>query len=71
MNKMNVFFLVIVAVVMSFGAGYWVSNTKLPDQSAETPSQPAERTALFYRNPMNPAITSPVFMQDDMGMDHS
>lgn len=24
----------------------------------------------FYRNPMNPAITSPVFMKDDMGMDY-
>lgn len=70
MNKMNVFFLVIVTVVMGFAAGYWVFNTKLPDQSAETSSQSAERTALFYRNPMNPAITSPVFMQDDMGMDY-
>ena len=29
-----------------------------------------EDKPLFYRNPMNPAITSPVFMQDDMGMDY-
>ncbi|NOY61707.1 MAG: efflux RND transporter periplasmic adaptor subunit [Gammaproteobacteria bacterium] len=33
-----------------------------------TPS--TQRKVLFYRNPMNPAITSPVFMQDDMGMDY-
>ncbi|MDQ6989437.1 MAG: efflux RND transporter periplasmic adaptor subunit [Mariprofundaceae bacterium] len=25
---------------------------------------------LFYRNPMNPNITSPVFTQDEMGMDY-
>ena len=25
---------------------------------------------LFYRNPMNPSITSPVFRKDGMGMDY-
>ena len=30
----------------------------------------AERKILFYRNPMNPKITSPVFMKDSMGMDY-
>jgi Cu(I)/Ag(I) efflux system membrane fusion protein len=30
----------------------------------------AERKVLFYRNPMNPAITSPVPAQDEMGMDY-
>ncbi|MBF0118982.1 MAG: efflux RND transporter periplasmic adaptor subunit [Desulfobacterales bacterium] len=29
-----------------------------------------ERKLLFYRNPMNPAITSPVFAKDEMGMDY-
>lgn len=29
-----------------------------------------EREVLFYRNPMNPAITSPVPAQDEMGMDY-
>lgn len=29
-----------------------------------------ERTPLFYRNPMNPAITSPVPAKDSMGMDY-
>jgi membrane fusion protein, copper/silver efflux system len=28
------------------------------------------RKALYYRNPMNPAITSPTFMKDSMGMDY-
>ncbi|MBP7845709.1 MAG: HlyD family efflux transporter periplasmic adaptor subunit [Proteobacteria bacterium] len=30
----------------------------------------ASKKIKFYRNPMNPAITSPVFMKDDMGMDY-
>lgn len=29
-----------------------------------------QRKALFYRNPMNPAVTSPVPMKDEMGMDY-
>jgi membrane fusion protein, copper/silver efflux system len=32
--------------------------------------RPAERKALFYRNPMNPSVTSPVPMKDEMGMDY-
>ncbi len=29
-----------------------------------------EKKPLFYRNPMNPAVTSPVPAKDDMGMDY-
>ncbi|MCL4822328.1 MAG: efflux RND transporter periplasmic adaptor subunit [Vicinamibacteria bacterium] len=29
-----------------------------------------ERRVLFYRNPMNPTVTSPVPMKDEMGMDY-
>ncbi len=29
-----------------------------------------ERKILFYRNPMDPSITSPTFMKDSMGMDY-
>lgn len=32
--------------------------------------QPAGEKVLFYRNPMNPEITSPVAMKDSMGMDY-
>ena len=34
------------------------------------PNPTAERTVLFYRNPMEPSITSPVPAKDDMGMDY-
>jgi Cu(I)/Ag(I) efflux system membrane fusion protein len=40
-------------------------------QGAPVPAAPAaatERKLLFYRNPMNPKITSPVPMKDEMGM---
>lgn len=29
-----------------------------------------EKKILYYRNPMNPSITSPTFMKDSMGMDY-
>ncbi len=43
--------------------------------AAETPaasSQPGQggRKILYYRNPMNPQVTSPVPMKDEMGMDY-
>ncbi|NOZ52001.1 MAG: efflux RND transporter periplasmic adaptor subunit [Gammaproteobacteria bacterium] len=71
MNKVLISVAVIVAMGIGFGAGYWLSNSKVPaQQTAGIHGQTAERKVLFYRNPMNPAITSPVFMQDDMGMDY-
>lgn len=33
-------------------------------------AEEGERRVLFYRNPMNPAITSPVPAKDSMGMDY-
>lgn len=36
-----------------------------------SPAQPADKgKLLFYRNPMDPSITSPVFKKDEMGMDY-
>ena len=31
---------------------------------------PGDRKVLYYRNPMNPTVTSPVPMKDEMGMDY-
>ncbi len=44
-------------------------------EAALGPAKPATKTGdkgklLFYRNPMDPKITSPVFMKDGMGMDY-
>ncbi len=41
---------------------------QLQDKDGKKPS--AERKILFYRNPMNPSITSPVPAKDSMGMDY-
>jgi Cu(I)/Ag(I) efflux system membrane fusion protein len=37
---------------------------------ADEPGQQAERKPLYYRNPMDPTITSPVPRKDHMGMDY-
>ena len=48
----------------------------IPIKSAEaaeaipSSAQKKERKVKFYRNPMNPAITSPTFIKDEMGMDY-
>ncbi len=39
-------------------------------QSQGTPAKSGEREILFYRNPMNPTITSPVPAKDEMGMEY-
>lgn len=40
------------------------------DSSNSNASSNGERKVLFYRNPMNPTITSPVPAKDEMGMDY-
>lgn len=61
--------LLVAAVVLLLGlvGGYWIAQ--LID--AQSPAMgDGERQVLFYRNPMNPAITSPVPAKDEMGMDY-
>jgi Cu(I)/Ag(I) efflux system membrane fusion protein len=52
--------------------GYFLTGGKAVQTGGTEMAQPdsAERKVLFYRNPMNPAITSPVPAQDAMGMDY-
>jgi Cu(I)/Ag(I) efflux system membrane fusion protein len=38
--------------------------------AGEKPTKTGERKLLYYRNPMNPTVTSPVPMKDSMGMDY-
>lgn len=65
MNKRTL----LIAILMLFiglGVGYWLSGDNAPSPvMVEEKNQP-----LFYRNPMNPNITSPVPAQDSMGMDY-
>lgn len=62
----------ILAVGLGFGLSHWLTE-QMPEsaqESAQEISAGGEREVLFWRNPMNPAITSPVFSQDEMGMDY-
>lgn len=40
------------------------------DDAAQQPKGKDKNKVLFYRNPMNPQITSPAPMKDEMGMDY-
>ncbi len=69
MNK-RILAIALVTLALGAGLGYWLGG----GQQAATPSAGttanAERKPLFYRNPMNPSITSPVPAKDEMGMDY-
>jgi Cu(I)/Ag(I) efflux system membrane fusion protein len=47
---------------------------KIEDKAAEAPATDSqskkEKKILYYRNPMDPSVTSPNFMKDSMGMDY-
>ncbi|MDQ6956494.1 MAG: efflux transporter periplasmic adaptor subunit, partial [Mariprofundaceae bacterium] len=57
----------IITLLLGAGGGYWLAS-----QGSSMPSATKEhaRKALFYRNPMNPEVTSPVPTKDNMGMDY-
>ena len=64
---------VILALAAGLSGGYWYARTNQqePVQIAQhKDGKSTETAALFYRNPMNPAITSPVPAKDEMGMDY-
>jgi RND family efflux transporter MFP subunit len=49
--------------------GYHVGSMETTARAGE-PGAGGEREVLFYRNPMDPTVTSPVPAQDEMGMDY-
>jgi Cu(I)/Ag(I) efflux system membrane fusion protein len=66
MNRVIALIVGAVALVgIGAGIGYWLGRVEAP-----TPPAAGKRTPLFYRNPMNPEITSPVPAKDQMGMDY-
>ena len=70
MNKRNNLLVAstVLALLVGVGGGYWYANSRMPDATiaaVDTGPEP-----LFYRNPMNPEITSPVPAKDNMGMDY-
>jgi len=68
MNR-NIVFTAAIALLIGSGIGFLISSGK--SSGSATHQVPAtEPKVLFYRNPMNPAITSPVPAKDEMGMDY-
>jgi Cu(I)/Ag(I) efflux system membrane fusion protein len=64
---------VLIALVLGGAGGYWVATwlgSKGAPAAVGTEMPSAGPRVLFYRNPMNPAITSPVPAKDEMGMDY-
>jgi membrane fusion protein, copper/silver efflux system len=66
-NKIRFIIAAIVFLLLGSGGGYWLARYSGMGMAPEVRS---ERKPLFYRNPMNPAVTSPVPAKDDMGMDY-
>ncbi|MCU7882653.1 MAG: efflux transporter periplasmic adaptor subunit, partial [Candidatus Thiodiazotropha sp. (ex Lucinoma annulata)] len=65
------------ALLVGIGAGIFVSRYQSQMPWTETglgdvdvAAEEEGKEPLFWRNPMNPAITSPVFTKDEMGMDY-
>ena len=73
MNSKNSVWIIVTIVAiaaLSFGlfGGYWFANSRV--DSTDMEAAPVQREPLFYRNPMNAEITSPVPAKDHMGMDY-
>lgn len=64
MNKKSV--ILIVAIFIFAGVMHSCSSSSNKDGA----SQKKERKVLFYRSPMDPSVTSPTPMKDNMGMDY-
>ena len=70
MNKLNVL-IICVALVIGSAAGYgFALKQGDKEDTMSLAIEQKERKPLFYRNPMNPAITSPVPAKGEMGMDY-
>ncbi len=70
MNK-NIIGVAIITLALGAGGGYWLALQKQPVvQQQQTARAATERKPLFYRNPMNPEVTSPVPAKDNMGMEY-
>ena len=65
MNK-STLLIAPLMLLIGVGAGYWLFGDGASSAVVtEEKSQP-----LFYRNPMNPDVTSPTPAKDSMGMDY-
>jgi Cu(I)/Ag(I) efflux system membrane fusion protein len=67
MNNKIIVIMAPALLLAGLTAGYWLAGNSYNETGNSTES---EANILFYRNPMNPEITSPTPAKDDMGMDY-
>ena len=61
----------LLAVVMGLAGGYWFAGYQSDAVMAVADTdENSSDEVLYWRNPMNSAVTSPVFTKDEMGMDY-
>ena len=65
MNK-QLFITAILMLATGISIGVWLSSQK--PENGNTIDSLETKKPLFYRHPMNPSVTSPVPVKDDMGM---
>jgi Cu(I)/Ag(I) efflux system membrane fusion protein len=63
---------ILLAVIALVPISYYLGTMNLSEESSSVDSSivKKEKEPLFYRNPMNPEVTSPVPAKDNMGMDY-
>jgi Cu(I)/Ag(I) efflux system membrane fusion protein len=66
MNKTTIV-VAITTLALGLGLGFVLFYES---SETATTSTVVDRQPLFYRNPMNPAVTSPIPAKDNMGMDY-
>ena len=65
--------ILLLAAGLAIGAAaawYLAAKAPAPEKASGAEEVQTERKVLFYRNPMNPEVTSSVPMKDSMGMDY-
>ncbi len=67
MNK-TVLIIAPIMLVAGLAGGYWLAGSKQASLQATLNAE--TNKILFYRNPMNPSVTSPTPAKDSMGMDY-
>ena len=58
--------VIVVSIAIGITVGWLLKDTLPPDVAVSS----KEKKVLFYRNPMDASITSPVPQKDNMGMDY-
>ncbi len=67
MKKKNIFLIILFFIIM---LAFLMIGFMLGSMQKRGDNGPHAKKILYYRNPMNPEITSPVPMKDQMGMDY-